>query len=79
MSEPYNVENGEIAIAVLTRAHEELVAHGLGEVEACHALVHAGLDWLSDYCCPVHLHDEYTAVLEAADQRLEWLEQGCAN
>jgi hypothetical protein len=42
MSE-YSDEHAEIAISILLRAHDELIERGFGEVEACHALVHAGV------------------------------------
>ena len=51
MNGPYSAENAEIAQEVLGRAFDELLARGLEPVEACHALVHQGIDLLPAVCC----------------------------
>jgi hypothetical protein len=73
MAESYGPEHAELAQEILGRALEELQAAGLGAVEACHALVHMGLDTLPAFVCKGCLADEYEAILEAVEDRVDGL------
>ena len=70
MAEAYSEAHQAIAEAVLDRAFEELVKRGLTEVEACHALIHAGVDWLPEYTCADCLIEELGAAAEAIEDRI---------
>ena len=71
MPEPYFDEHAEIAETILGRAFEQLKAAGLGEVEALHACIHFGIDAMPGFCCAACLAEEYDAVAEAIEDRIE--------
>ena len=70
MAEPYSDEHQEIAEEILGRAFGQLEAAGLGGVEACHALVHMGVDTMPAFACRHHLGGELEAMLEAIQDRI---------
>jgi hypothetical protein len=71
--EAYSAAHAKIAQDILGRALKELMAGGLGEVEACHALIHMGMDTMPAFACPCCLADEWVAVIAALEDRLEKL------
>jgi hypothetical protein len=71
MSEPYSEEHAEIAQRILERALDEMLAAGLGGVEAMHSAMHMVVDMLPAYCCKHHLAKEYEAIIAVIDERIE--------
>lgn len=70
MPEPYCDEHADLAQDILGRALEELIAAGLGHVEAMHALVHFAIDTAPAFACRDCLPGEYAAMVEAILDRI---------
>jgi hypothetical protein len=75
MAEAYGPEHQVIAEQILGDAFAALLTEGFDAVEACHALVHLGLDTLPGCCCHEHLAAELSAVIDACEDRLDELRE----